>query len=76
MATRRCGCIGKEAASWPESRSFPPTRRRHEVHQTKIKKPSYPCEDETLVLNFHGTSNAKRDALGKVKGYQLCVSDI
>ena len=31
-------------------------------------------EGDTLVLNILGTPNAKRDAIGKVKGHQLCVS--
>lgn len=31
-------------------------------------------EGDTLVLNILGTPNAKRDSIGKVKGYQLCVS--
>ncbi len=39
-----------------------------------MKKPFYTWEDDTLVLNILGTPNAKRDAIGKVKGHQLCVS--
>jgi uncharacterized protein len=39
-----------------------------------MKKPFYTWEGETLVLNILGTPNAKRDAIGKVKGHQLCVS--
>ncbi len=39
-----------------------------------MKKPFYIWEDDTLVLNILGTPNAKRDAIGKVKGHQLCVS--
>jgi uncharacterized protein len=31
-------------------------------------------DNDTLVLHILGTPNAKRDAIGKVKGYQLCVS--
>lgn len=38
------------------------------------KKPFYAWEGDTLVLNILGTPNAKRDAIGKVKGDQLCVS--
>ncbi len=38
------------------------------------KKPFYTWEGDTLVLNILGTPNAKRDAIGKVKGHQLCVS--
>lgn len=34
----------------------------------------YTWEGETLVLNILGAPNAKRDAIGKVKGQQLCVS--
>ncbi len=34
----------------------------------------YAWEGDTLVLNILGTPNAKRDAIGKVKGHQLCVS--
>ncbi len=29
---------------------------------------------DTLVRNILGTPNAKRDAIGKVKAHQLCVS--
>ena len=38
------------------------------------KKPFYTWDGDTLVLNILGTPNAKRDAVGKVKGHQLCVS--
>ncbi len=38
------------------------------------KRPFYTWEGDTLVLNILGTPNAKRDAIGKVKGHQLCVS--
>jgi uncharacterized protein (TIGR00251 family) len=31
-------------------------------------------EDDTLVLNILGTPNAKKTAIGKVKGRQLCIS--
>ena len=39
-----------------------------------MKQPFYTWEGDTLVLNILGTPNAKRDAIGKVKGHQLCVS--
>lgn len=39
-----------------------------------MKKPFYEWDGDTLVLNILGTPNAKRDAIGKVKGPQLCVS--
>jgi uncharacterized protein len=39
-----------------------------------MKKPFYTWDADTLVLNILGTPNAKRDAIGKVKGNQLCVS--
>jgi uncharacterized protein len=39
-----------------------------------MKQPFYTWEGDTLVLNILGTPNAKRDAIGKVKGNQLCVS--
>jgi uncharacterized protein len=39
-----------------------------------MKKPFYSWEGDILVLNILGTPNAKRDAIGKVKGHQLCVS--
>ena len=39
-----------------------------------MKKPFFTWEGDTLVLNILGTPNAKRDAIGKVKGHQLCVS--
>ncbi len=39
-----------------------------------MKKPFCTWEGDTLVLNILGTPNAKRDAIGKVKGHQLCVS--
>jgi len=31
-------------------------------------------DGETLVLNILGSPNANKDAIGKVKGKQLCVS--
>lgn len=39
-----------------------------------MKRPFHTWEGDTLVLNILGTPNAKRDAIGKVKGHQLCVS--
>ncbi|NVN91835.1 MAG: DUF167 domain-containing protein [Desulfuromonadales bacterium] len=39
-----------------------------------MKKSFYTWDGDTLVLNILGTPNAKRDAIGKVKGHQLCVS--
>lgn len=39
-----------------------------------MKKPFFTWEGDTLVLDILGTPNAKRDAIGKVKGHQLCVS--
>jgi uncharacterized protein (TIGR00251 family) len=38
------------------------------------KEPFYRWDGDTLVLNILGTPNANRDAIGKVKGHQLCVS--
>ncbi len=34
----------------------------------------YTWEEDVLVLNILGSPNAKKDAIGKVKGHQLCVS--
>ena len=39
-----------------------------------MKKPFCTWDGDILVLNILGTPNAKRDAIGKVKGHQLCVS--
>jgi len=39
-----------------------------------MKRPFYSWEGDILVLNILGTPNAKKDAVGKVKGHQLCVS--
>lgn len=39
-----------------------------------MKKPFCTWEGDTLILNILGTPNAKKDAIGKVKGQQLCVS--
>ena len=39
-----------------------------------MKRPFFTWDGDTLVLNILGTPNAKRDAIGKVKGHQLCVS--
>lgn len=39
-----------------------------------MKKQFCTWEGDTLVLNILGTPNSKRDAIGKVKGHQLCVS--
>ncbi len=39
-----------------------------------MSKPFYSWEGDVLVLNILGTPNAKKDAIGKVKGHQLCVS--
>src|SRR5512133_2544660 len=41
-----------------------------------MKKPFYTWEGDTLVLSILGTPNSKKDAIGKVKGHQLCVSVI
>jgi hypothetical protein len=37
-------------------------------------KAFYLWEGEVLILNILGTPNARKDAIGKVKGRQLCVS--
>ena len=34
----------------------------------------YTWEGDVLILNILGTPNARKDAIGKVKGHQLCVS--
>ena len=39
-----------------------------------MSRPCYRWEGNILVLNILGTPNAKKDAIGKVKGHQLCVS--
>ena len=39
-----------------------------------MSRPFYFWEGDVLVLNILGTPNAKKDAIGKVKGHQLCVS--
>ena len=39
-----------------------------------MKKSFYTWDGDTLLLNILGTPNAKRDAIGKVQGHQLCVS--
>ena len=39
-----------------------------------MKKPFYTWDGDTLVLNVLGTPNSKNDAIGKVKGHQLCIS--
>lgn len=39
-----------------------------------VKRSFFAWEGDTLVLNILGTPNAKKDAIGKVKGHQLCVS--
>jgi uncharacterized protein (TIGR00251 family) len=39
-----------------------------------MSRPFYRWEGDILVLNILGTPNAKKDAIGKVKGHQLCVS--
>ncbi len=39
-----------------------------------MEKTFYAWDGDALVLNILGTPNAKRDAIGKVKGHQLCVS--
>jgi uncharacterized protein (TIGR00251 family) len=39
-----------------------------------MKRPFYRWDSDTLVLDILGTPNSKKDAIGKVKGHQLCVS--
>ena len=39
-----------------------------------MERPFYTWDGDVLVLNILGTPNAKKDAIGKVKGHQLCVS--
>lgn len=39
-----------------------------------MKRPFFTWDGDTLVLDILGTPNAKQDAIGKVKGHQLCVS--
>ena len=38
------------------------------------KQSFFAWDGDTLVLNILGAPNARRDAVGKVKGHQLCVS--
>src|SRR5450631_3598209 len=45
-----------------------------ETTRGMMKKPFYTWDGDTLVLSILGTPNAKRDAIGKAKGHQLCVS--
>ena len=44
------------------------------ISRGMMKRPFYTWEGDTLVLNILGTPNSKKDAIGKVKGHQLCVS--
>lgn len=39
-----------------------------------MSRPFYRWEGDVLVLNILGAPSAKKDAIGKVKGHQLCVS--
>lgn len=39
-----------------------------------MTRPFYIWDGDVLVLNILGTPNAKKDAIGKVKGHQLCIS--
>lgn len=39
-----------------------------------MSRPFFSWDGDVLVLNILGTPNAKKDAIGKVKGHQLCVS--
>jgi uncharacterized protein (TIGR00251 family) len=39
-----------------------------------MKNQFYNWDGDTLVLDILGTPNSKKDAVGKVKGHQLCVS--
>lgn len=39
-----------------------------------MSRPFYSWDGDILVLNILGTPNSKKDAIGKVKGHQLCVS--
>ena len=39
-----------------------------------MTRPFYTWEGDTLVLNILGTPGSKKNAIGKVKGHQLCVS--
>lgn len=39
-----------------------------------MSRPFYRWEGDILVLNVLGTPNARKDAIGKVKGHQLCIS--
>lgn len=41
---------------------------------TVEKRSFFSWDGDVLVLNILGTPNAKKDAIGKVKGHQLCVS--
>lgn len=38
------------------------------------KRSFFSWEGDTLILSILGTPNAKKDAIGKIKGQQLCVS--
>lgn len=43
-------------------------------HATINDDSFFSWDDDTLVLNILGTPNAKKDAIGKIKGHQLSVS--
>ncbi|MDD2367227.1 MAG: DUF167 domain-containing protein [Desulfuromonadaceae bacterium] len=39
-----------------------------------MERPFYTWDGDVLQLNILGTPNAKKNAIGKVRGHQLCVS--
>ena len=53
-------------------------KKEEEIQVTTINKKElksfYAWEGDTLILNILGTPNAKKDAIGKVKGTQLKIS--
>lgn len=54
-------------------------KARTSIDSSELAKPNIKsvvcCWDgDVLVLNILGTPNAKKDAIGKIKGNQLCVS--
>ena len=46
----------------------------HRAGTDNAERPFYSWDGDTLVLNILGKPNSKKDAIGAVKGHQLCVS--
>ncbi len=65
--------MAQKREAWMSLQELAETANVGAFHPEKMER-FYGWDGDVLVLNVLGTPNAKRDVIGKPKGYQLCIS--